>query len=89
MVAPVPPADRAPPAEGVNLRYAVHPVLPASRSAGSMVKLGDSTTFPILFAENVVEGPESQLVLTVTELLESMLAASNLMPVRVTDITVF
>ena len=47
MVAPVPPADRAPPAEGVNLRYAVHPVFPASRSAGSMVKLTPVTLSPI------------------------------------------
>jgi hypothetical protein len=42
------PADRAPPALGVNFKYAVQPVLPATRLAASMVKLTAVTWLPML-----------------------------------------
>ena len=43
----VPEAERPPPAEGVNLRYAVQPDLPASRSEEFMVKLKSITLSPM------------------------------------------
>ena len=81
MVAPVPPADRAPPAEGVNLRYAVHPDFPASRSAGSMVKLTPVTLSPMLPALKATDGPVSKDVSKVT--LPETGNALNLTPVMV------
>ena len=60
MVAPVPPAERPPPADGVNLRYAVHPVLPASRSVGFIVTLTPVTLSPMSPAPKAVDGPVSK-----------------------------
>ena len=80
-MAPVPPADRAPPAEGVNLRYAVHPVFPAIRSAGAMVKLTPVTLSPMLPALKATEGPVSKGVPKVTLLVTG--AVLNLTPVMV------
>ena len=62
MVAPVPPAERPPPAEGVNLRYAVQPVLPASRSLGFIEKLTPVTLSPMLPALKAVDGKVSKEV---------------------------